>query len=166
MAEQVYVPVDPRNNSDQLPRHYVHYRRNCASRFESLAFHLNENMNIPIPNKSAAMGWIARCIKARENDIARLERLGQLIDKGHRKVLIMLRRLNKFILDHIQPGETAFFSFRNEPQRFLVQTYYGKEVTIYSNEVVNKLEGGRKSTRKNRKTNRKTYRILPRVEGS
>ena len=158
--------IPPRNDSGEKDPDDPHFRFNCASNFESLASHLNETMNTTRPNKSAAIWWIRNCIRARENLTAKRLRLRLPTDRGHERVLFMLRRLSKFILENIEPGETAVFGFRNEPQRFLIRTFSGKEATIYSNAVVNRLEGGRKLTRKNRKTNRKTYRILPRVEGS
>lgn len=165
---QEFIRISPRNDSDKKDKDDPHYMFNCASNFESLASHLNEIMDTGSPNLEMAIWWINRCITSRIAVITDREERKFPVDEGHRRVVKMLKNLLKFISINVKPGEGAAFGFRNEPQRFLIQTHNRKKATIYPNGILfNKLiYGGRKSTRKNRKTNRKTYRILPRVEGS
>jgi hypothetical protein len=157
-----------RDDSSKRDPNDTHYRFNCASSFQSLTSHLNEVMDTGIPDKSVAILWIENCIRAREIVTANLKERGKPTDKGHEKVIKMLKNLSKFITINVKSDEGAAFGFRENPQRFLIRTYTGKKATIYSHGILfNRLVyGGRKSTRKNRKSKRKTYRILPRVEGS
>jgi hypothetical protein len=158
-----------RDDSSKKDPNDPHYRFNCASSFQSLTSHLNEVMDTGIPDKSVAILWIENCIRAREIVTANLKERGKPTDKGHEKVIKMLKNLSKYITLNVRSDEGAAFGFKENPQRFLIQTYGNKKATIYSNGILfGKLayDGGRKSTRKNRKSKRKTYRILPRVEGS
>ena len=160
------VPIR-QGHSDEIPRHFVHNRFNCASSFQSLASHLTKTMNLESPDKPTALKWIRDCIRARRISTQKRKDSGKPTDLSHQAIINMLSRLLVYVELNIHKG--AEFSFRQHPEfRFWVRSYDNtKKATIYSDRIVfNRLEGGRKSTRKNRKTNRKTYRILPKVEGS